>query len=74
LSDESWIEHQVDESSEGEHYFEFLASLRVLARSEHLSAEDRLAALSLAIERAVGGNVGEATEWVERVTLGLFRP
>jgi hypothetical protein len=74
MSDENWIEQQVEESAPVQQYFEFLASLRVLARSEHLSAEDRLVALSHAVEKAVGGNIIDATEWVERVTLGLLKP
>jgi hypothetical protein len=74
MSDENWIEQQVEESAAAQQYFEFLTSLRVLARSEHLASEDRLAAVSRAIERAVGGNLVDATDWVERVTLGMLKP
>jgi hypothetical protein len=74
MSDEKWIEQQVDESAVAQQYFEFLASLRVLARSEHLAVEDRLAAVSHAVERAVRGNLVEATDWAERVTLGMLKP
>jgi hypothetical protein len=74
MSDEKWIEQQVEDSAAAQQYFEFLSSLRVLARSEHLAVEDRLGAVSHAVEKAVGGNLVDATDWVERVTLGLLKP
>jgi hypothetical protein len=74
MSGENWIEQQLEESDRALQYFEFLASLRVLARSEHLAAEDRIAAVSRAIDRAVGGNLVEATDWVERVAIGMLKP
>jgi hypothetical protein len=74
MSNENWIEQQVEESAPAQQYFEFLSSLRVLARSEHLAAEDRVAAVSRAIDRAVAGNLVDATDWVERVTLGMLKP
>ncbi len=74
MGDQKWIEQQVEGSAAAQQYFEFLASLRVLARSEHLAVEDRLAAVSHAVEKAVGDDLVDATEWAERVSLGMLKP
>jgi hypothetical protein len=73
VSDERWIEHQIAEFASEQQYFEFFAGVRGLVRSEHLAAEDRLVAVSHAIDKAVDGNVADATDWTERVTLGLIK-
>jgi hypothetical protein len=73
-SDEQWIEHQVQASATEEQYLEFLAALQDLVRSEHLEAEARLNAVQHAINEVLGGSVVEATDWAQRVTLGLLEP
>jgi hypothetical protein len=57
-----------------ESYLELLGTLRDLARSEHLSAEDRLVAIDQTILLARGGPTEEATEWAHQVVLGLVTP
>lgn len=72
--DESWIRDQVESSATEEQYLEFILGLRDLLRCTHIGAEDILTAMDEAISLAVGGNVVDAKDWAERVTLGLIDP
>ena len=72
--DEDWIEHQVEDSATDEQYLEFILGLRDLVRSTHLAAVDVLSAVDQAISQAVGGNIVDARDWAERITLGLIAP
>ncbi len=72
--DERRMERQVEAGATEEQYLLFLVGLQDLVRSEHLGPVDRLSAVRQAITHAVGGDVTAATDWAERVTLGLLHP
>jgi hypothetical protein len=51
-----------------------VAAIRDLARSEHLSEYDRIAAIERACVLVMGSSAGEAEDFLEQVTLGLPGP
>lgn len=72
---EEWIlGQQVEAAATEEQYLEFLFSITELARSGELGPEDRLDAIGQAITQAVGGSIVDATDWAQRVSLGLIGP
>jgi hypothetical protein len=59
-------------ADEGEVWLEFIVALKSLTRSTHVSVNDRLVAVDEACTLALGGNIIDAKEFVERqVVLGL---
>jgi hypothetical protein len=59
-------------AEEGEVWLEFVAALKNLCQSSHISVDDRLVAVDEACTVALGGSIIDAKEFVERqVVLGL---
>ncbi|MHB1988059.1 MAG: hypothetical protein ACYCSF_08750 [Acidimicrobiales bacterium] len=58
------------ETPSEEQYLEFLAALKSLVRSDHISPDDRLAALDRALELATAGNVADGADLVDEALLG----